>query len=698
MTSTFPMRPMSDIPDQDSYRGSVSSFPLYSDGSAPFTGYSAQHALPLLRIPEDPLMPGLSYTQDNSPWCSSASESTYSTHSDSSHIGRMGSRGRSGSLVTAPEWSAVPVSGAHWSSHGMTAAPQDLRSPPYETGMEVYETSYTPPRMSPPTRQLLDVPVGNYYMESVASSPRVSDARLASYDRRSKELVDNQQLGILTNIGIVMAIPTRSTMASIDQYLSAYWENFDKLYPIIHRATFTHDHDSLLSFAMAAIGTQYCYNIEARKHGVELHAYCIKTIPLALNWTLQTLQAILLTEIFIRFRGKRTTVRLSRQFIETYNRLLNIPCQIHESESIAGDNLMDSLDTTQDAESEWLQWVDTESRRRLLCFCFIFDIHQAMCHQQSRAKSYSDAINTILYVPCPEFMWEATSAADWGANRHGNHSNQPLQLAQQYIPQENLSELSYFTQTLHICALVSQLPNHDDPNDAKNTQSHDVQLQIRTLQTLFPASPTLCTYLALYHTPLHDLLAVTGDTWVFSSKLKHPSLFREAQMRLRIWSSSPAAATAVHYACRFLEFALSNPQRASTDARNVVDHLDLSHYWSLYVTALICWAFGHRVGENTIARFHNDLRPVTDTVIDNPSHEASEKTRLKALVYAKSMLRLDKADLLSNKAMMRAQSLYVVDAVRARLQFESVGDHCMMLVDCIGVLKRLREKGRGKLF
>jgi hypothetical protein len=117
MTSTFPMRPISDIPDQDSYRGSVSSFPLYSDGSAPFTGYSAQHALPLLRIPEDPLMPGLSYTQDNSPWCSS-SESTYSTHSDSSHIGRMGSRGRSGSLVTAPEWSAVPVSGAHWSSHG----------------------------------------------------------------------------------------------------------------------------------------------------------------------------------------------------------------------------------------------------------------------------------------------------------------------------------------------------------------------------------------------------------------------------------------------------------------------------------------------------------------------------------------------------------------------------------------------------
>lgn len=220
----------------------------------------------------------------------------------------------------------------------MTAAPQDLRSPPYETVMEAYETPYTPPRMSPPTRQLLDVPLGNYYMESVgnphpstyhrhfaqifsASSPRVPDARLAGYDRRSKELVDNQQPGILTSIGTVMAIPTQSAMANINRYLSAYWENFDKLYPLIHRATLTYDHDSLLSFAMAAIGTQYSYNSEARKHGVELHAYCTRTIPLTLNWTLQTLQAILLTEIFTRFRGKRTTVRLSRQFEEIYNRV-----------------------------------------------------------------------------------------------------------------------------------------------------------------------------------------------------------------------------------------------------------------------------------------------------------------------------------------------------------------------------------------
>lgn len=368
---------------------------------------------------------------------------------------------------------------------------------------------------------------------------------------------------------------------------------------------------------------------------------------------------------------------------------------MHEPESITGANLMDSLNRTQDTDTSWLQWVDTESRRRLLSLCFIFDTHQAMYHQQSRAKSCSDTSNTNLYVPCPEVIWESTSAAEWRANRNRNHSDQPLHLAQQYLLQENSSDLSHFTQTLHICALISQLPSHAG---LTNTQSHDVQLRIRTLETLFPTSPTLCTYLALYHTPLHDLLAVTGDTWIFSNKLRQPSLFHEAQMRLRTWSSSPDAAAAVHYACRVLAFALSNPHGVSIDQGNDANHLDLSHYWSLNVAALICWAFGHRVGENSIARFHKDLRPITDADIDNSSREASEKIRVKALVYARSMLELDKVDLLSNKAMMRAQTSYVIDAVRVRLQSESAGDHCMMLVDCIGVLKRLRERGRGKLF
>ena len=58
--------------------------------------------LPLLRIPEEHYIPGLSYTQENSPWCSSSSDSTYSTQSD----GPRWKRHRSSSIATVPDWNS----------------------------------------------------------------------------------------------------------------------------------------------------------------------------------------------------------------------------------------------------------------------------------------------------------------------------------------------------------------------------------------------------------------------------------------------------------------------------------------------------------------------------------------------------------------------------------------------------------------
>lgn len=113
MTS-FDIRPMPEFSDQNIFRATSSSFQgLYTEGTSPFQNNDASHALPLLRIPE-PFVPALSYTHDNSPWGSSASDSTYS---ESSRTGRIAQRGRSGSLVTAPEWS-IPVQNTQW-SHGM---------------------------------------------------------------------------------------------------------------------------------------------------------------------------------------------------------------------------------------------------------------------------------------------------------------------------------------------------------------------------------------------------------------------------------------------------------------------------------------------------------------------------------------------------------------------------------------------------
>lgn len=260
-------------------------------GNGEFTNYTTTPQLPLLRIPEETYTPGLSYTQENSPWCSSASDSTYSTQSDGPRtLPQWTHRGRSASI---PDW---PAATTHWSPNPASITPQDLRAAPFESMLDQYDTPYMSPRMTPPSRgpQLLDVPGGSFggiYMESVgtpalstyikplaqhfpASAPRISDSGLASAIRGPKEMVLE-----LFNIDTAM-MASYGAQPQLDIYLSSYWQYFHPLFPIIHRPTFDRTDDNLLKIAMAAIGTQYYDSAEARTKGSELNEACRKGIDL----------------------------------------------------------------------------------------------------------------------------------------------------------------------------------------------------------------------------------------------------------------------------------------------------------------------------------------------------------------------------------------------------------------------------------
>jgi Fungal specific transcription factor domain len=282
------------VTNQNNYtRAAQSQFDeVYSEGgNSQFTSYTATPQLPLLRIPEETYTPGLSYTQDNSPWCSSASDSTYSTQSDGPrNLPQWTQRGRSASI---PDW---PATVTHWSSTLASVTPQDLRVAPFESMLDQYDTPYMSPRMTPPARghQLLDVPGGPFggiYMESVgtpalstyikplaqpfpASAPRISDSGLASASRRPKETL----LELFNIDTTVMAL--YGAQPQLDIYLSSYWQYFHPLFPIIHRPTFDRTEDNLLRIAMAAIGTQYHDSVEARTKGSEFNEACRKGIDL----------------------------------------------------------------------------------------------------------------------------------------------------------------------------------------------------------------------------------------------------------------------------------------------------------------------------------------------------------------------------------------------------------------------------------
>lgn len=258
--------------------------------------------LPMLRIPtEEAWYPGLSYS--NSPWCSSASSSTYSTQSDGSRTGPQLSytRGRSLSAATLPDWSA-PTAAPYW-THGMTSTPQDIRSPGdfVDSMLDAYETPFSSPRISTPVSaraQLLNIPTsieGFYNMDSsvgtptlptfskpfaqnfpASTTPRYSNNSGLEILRGKKELVEPQQLSSFA----VNTTTTFQPQPSYDEYLDSYWQSFHQSFPVIHQPTFDSTQSNLLTSAMAAIGTQYHDSPEARAKGAELNEYCKKGIEL----------------------------------------------------------------------------------------------------------------------------------------------------------------------------------------------------------------------------------------------------------------------------------------------------------------------------------------------------------------------------------------------------------------------------------
>jgi Fungal specific transcription factor domain len=350
-----------------------------------------------------------------------------------------------------------------------------------------------------------------------------------------------------------------------------------------------------------------------------------------------------------------------------------------------------------DEHSNWLQWIENETKQRLLSACFMFDVHQAMYHQQSRFKAPMDDSRFLLCLPAQDHVWNANNASEWMVQR-SDHQIQPLHLFEQELSTQGILKTSSFAQSLLICWLASSFPSREDSTYRNDFLPYSKHPSIEKFVTLFPNSLQAHTYLALYHTPLHDLLAIAGDTWVFAQKITPPSAFRAAQFRLKIWSTSLAAAQATHHACRVLSESLTPQWTPAADDGLNTPHC-ISDYWSIYVSALICWAFGHRyqnpsnAGGGTLSRTSSSTA-IGGMAVDEPT--ISGTAQLKAVRYANEILELNIEELLTSKAAVKCDTTGVIDAVQQRLELESVGNKSGLLVDAVTVLTKIKEGGRTK--
>ncbi|KAI0386694.1 hypothetical protein F5Y04DRAFT_275145 [Hypomontagnella monticulosa] len=672
--------------------------------------------LPSLTIPDNSMPPGLiAAGHDGSPWPSSASESNYSTPSEISHRRNI-TRGYESPTSDWPVFGgahhlnspgggldAIPTSAPFFgNAFSPTASNLDQAlnlpmpfsdDPSFVEHPQQYHHYSSVRSPTPPTISLSAQPAENL----VTLAPPISDA--ASTGGRQK--------GSAVFLGPIQgtAFLTANTLPphvrnAIPKYLTVYWKRFDTLFPLVHRKSVKTAADEILRCAMAAVGTQFLQSKEDRIRGNELHEFAWKEVQTCTQWNLQVMQAILLCEFYARFRGRSVQRSASEPFQSLYSRMAN---------HLIPDDFLFSASTRNE---RWNEWIDNESRRRLLTACFVLDVHTSVYYQQHLIQPFPMSTHPIPLIRPTQDLWAAQSPEAWEdlVSRRPD-ATEPSSFSGETPTADQVTNAPYLDHALFLVSEVLRLPKRSSPSILDLSTEVDPTSTER-LSRLFAGSAVANTYLALHYTPLHDLLAVSGDTWLFSKKIASPLIFQQHKRRLQLWCGSRHAGAAAGFAAKGLlayldhtdysNYNTLNTTVSSTDAEEEDEEdqgrgrswsmLDISDYWAMYVCALICWALGQR----PMARTGSGPRPDFPSNHHNNHHNsnananAGEKGERESIKWLKLVASLSAEKALTVRS--RKESIGVISMVRRRLEDEAVGGKNRLLVDAMGTLKKLEER------
>ena len=333
----------------------------------------------------------------------------------------------------------------------------------------------------------------------------------------------------------------------------------------------------------------------------------------------------------------------------------------------------------------WREWIEYEVRQRLRGACLLFDSHQRFCYEQRRVQPEVNGENTFIVVPCPKPLWTATTSQQWYEQIQKMDCSAVRLVHPERMSAEQVSRLPLSAQAHAGTLVIELLPPRDEfPNSIVNP-SATAQL-VDTLIILFPQFIHTHGYLAIYYTPLHHLLSLTGNTWLFGQKLTSHSDIDAIAPAVRNWSSSPAAAHATWHACHLLKHLFEAPA-INRPFRGV------SEYWFLYTATLIIWAFGHRAPMLSVSGLSstNISRRTSSVTLaaDDLTHR-----RATAQIWLDAIVELKPEELFNSP--LRTDTAAVIDAARWTLEEDSIMSQGRsgMLLDACGVLDRIREGGR----
>ncbi|KAI0521768.1 hypothetical protein F5B22DRAFT_593999 [Xylaria bambusicola] len=617
--------------------------------SPSYTSYMGLEGLPSLTIP-DSSFPG--HLSQESNWPSSASDSPYSTPDRMRHY-------------DSPS-ADIPNSDMYYVPHQYPSPQPPIYHPvsdyttPYDDAYFDYPSHQFPVRSQTPSTVTISAqPVEN--LVTLGHSVPDASAILGRQKRAAEVLSPYADAALFASV-----FPSTAALSAIPHYLEVYWKGFDTFFPIVHRRSLETCTDPVLRCAMAAVGSQFLQSKEDRLNSHILHGFASQEARRRPQWSVQVMQAILLCEFYGRFRGAKATSRASEPFQSLYSRVA------------ASETSFDHDNSASTSPQHWDEWINAESRRRLLAASFILDIHTSMYHEHSVFHPFATATPPIPLMKHTQHLWTAQDPAAWEELL----SSEPSQLgsitvADEEITANHVSTALPMDLAVYLASEALRLPRRSLPSTVDfSTSRLDLDSTLR-IRSLFPNSPVANTYLALHYTPLNDLLAATGDSWLFSKKILDQEVFQRRKLIVRHWSGSAHAGAASTFAAKallgFLDRSSQNQSPSPMEQSRQIS--ELSDYWALYVCTLICWSINRTKGRDASA-YH--------------SNSTSGKSESDARRWLKTVASLDPETAIDN-VRARREALGVVAMVRRRLEHESSGGKSKLLVDAIRVLKSLED-------
>ncbi|KAJ6443361.1 stress responsive a/B barrel domain-containing protein [Purpureocillium lavendulum] len=290
--------------------------------------------------------------------------------------------------------------------------------------------------------------------------------------------------------------------------------------------------------------------------------------------------------------------------------------------------------------------------------------------------NFSPMMLSIPLSAGTERAWEAETADSWASIDFTSTKSKTVGDAmQEHLSPSIIDSMPRFDASLLLAAHALQLPRRQSHTevemfqDASCIKPHDM-----VIPTLFQHSPGGYTYLALHYTPLHWLLSVSGDSWIFNKKVSHPTVFMDHKAKLQKWRRSGNAAAATVFAAKALKIFLNlgpgplgqNDAPLASQMRSSPNWTDISDFWGVYVCALICWAFGYEGKRNP-----------------------SKSSRGAAVGWLLTVSELEPGDLQNLAG--REESQGVVGLVHDVLERDCLGGRNILYADAVGVLRKLEE-------